>query len=58
MLDKNANKPRTRYESLENLNLISLWWQSGSDWSSIIQEKIQAATDKPIVKTNLILQVR
>jgi hypothetical protein len=26
--------------------LISLWWQSGSDWSSIIKEEIQADTNQ------------
>ena len=50
MLDKNTNKPTTKYKSLEDLNLISLWWQSGSDWSSTIKEEIQADTNKPIAK--------
>ncbi|WP_250123489.1 hypothetical protein [Chroococcidiopsis sp. CCMEE 29] len=50
MLDKNTNKPTTKYESLDDLNLISLWLQSGSDWSSIIQEEIQADVKQPIAE--------
>ncbi len=50
MLNKNTNKHRTKYESLQDLNLISLWWQSGSDWSSIIQEEIQADIEQPITQ--------
>lgn len=50
MLDKNTNKPTTKYKSLEDLNLISLWWQSGSDWTSTIKEEIQADTNQPIAK--------
>lgn len=50
MLNKNANKSTTKYQSLEDLNLLGLWWQSGSDWSSTIQEEIQADTNQPIVE--------
>lgn len=50
MLDKNTNKPRTKYESLNDLNLISLWWQSGSNWSSTIKEDIQADIEQPIAQ--------
>lgn len=50
MLDKNTNKPITKYKSLEDLNLLSLWWQSGSDWSSTIKEEIQADTNQPIIE--------
>lgn len=50
MLDKNTNKPTTKYESLDDLNLIILWFQSGGDWSSTIKKEIQAATNKPIVE--------
>ena len=50
MLDRNTGKPTTKYKSLEDLNLISLWWQSGSDWSSTIKEAIQADTNQPIAK--------
>ncbi len=50
MLDRNTSKPKTNYKSLEDLNLISLWWQSGSDWSSTIKEEIQADTNQPIAK--------
>lgn len=50
MLDKNTNKPTTKYESLEDLNLISLWSQSGSDWSSTIKEEIQTDTNQPIAE--------
>ena len=50
MLDRNTSKPTTKYKSLEDLNLISLWWQSGGDWSSTIKEEIQADTNQPIAK--------
>ena len=50
MLAKNTSKLRTEYKSLEDLNLISLWWQSGSDWTSTIKEEIQADTNRPIAK--------
>lgn len=50
MLDDNTNKPTTKYESLEDLNLINLWSQSGSDWSSTIKEEIQADTNQPIAE--------
>lgn len=48
MKDRNTNK--TKYESLENLNLISLWWQSGSNWSSTIKDDIQADIEQPIAQ--------
>lgn len=48
MKDRNTNK--TKYESLEDLNLISLWWQSGSNWSSTIKDDIQADIDQPIAQ--------
>jgi hypothetical protein len=50
MLNKNTSKPRTQYESLHDLNLISLWWQSGSNWSLTIQEDIQADIEQPIAQ--------
>lgn len=50
MLDKNTNKPTIQYEPIEDLNLISLWLQSGSDWSSTIKEEIQADTNQPIAE--------
>lgn len=50
MLDRYTSKPTTKYKSLEDLNLISLWWQSGSEWSSTIKEAIQADTNQPIAK--------
>lgn len=50
MLDKNTNKPTTKYESLKDLNLISLWSPSRSDWSSIIKKEIQADINQPIVE--------
>lgn len=40
MLDNNTNKPIPKHQSLEDLNLLSLWRQSGSNWSSTIQEEI------------------
>ena len=50
MLDNNINKPTTKDESPEDLNLISLWSQSGSDWSSIIKEEIRADINQPIAE--------
>ncbi|PSB27384.1 hypothetical protein [Chlorogloea sp. CCALA 695] len=50
MLEQNDHKPTIKYESLEDLNLISLWSLSGRDWSSIIQEEIQTDTNQPIVE--------
>lgn len=50
MLDKNTNKPTAKDDSLEDLNLISLSSPSGSDWSSIIKEEIQAHTNQPIIE--------
>lgn len=50
MLNKNTNKPKTQYKSLDDLNLISLWWQSGSNWSSTIKEDIQADIEQPIAQ--------
>lgn len=50
VLDNNNNKPTTKYESLEDLNLITLWSQSGSDWSSTIKEEIQADTKQAIAE--------
>jgi hypothetical protein len=44
------NIPKTRYESLCDLNLLSLLSQCGSDWSSTIKEEIQASTNQPIEK--------
>lgn len=49
MSDKNTNKPTTQYESLRDLNLLSLW-SHGSDWSSIVREEIQATTNQPIAE--------
>ena len=48
MLNKNFNKPTIKYESLEDLNLISLWSQSGSDWSLTIKQEMQANINQPI----------
>ena len=50
MLDKNTNLPTTKEESLEDLNLISLWTLNGSDWSSTIKEEIQANSNHPIAE--------
>jgi hypothetical protein len=50
MLNKNTNKPTTKYESLEDPNLISLQSQSGSDWSLTIKKKIQANIKQPIAE--------
>lgn len=50
MSDKNTNKPKIKYESLEDLNLITLWSQTGSNWSSTIKKEIQADTNQMIAK--------
>lgn len=50
MLDKNTNKSTIDYEYIDDLNLISLWLQSGSNWSSTIKEEIHACTEKPITQ--------
>lgn len=50
MSDKNTNKPKIKYESLADLNLISLWSQTGSNWSSTIKKEIQADTNQPIAE--------
>ena len=50
MWNKNTNKPTTKSEFIEDLNLISLWSQSGSDWTSAIKEEIQANTNQPIAE--------
>ena len=50
MSDKNTNKPKIKYESLEDLNLITLWSQTGSNWSSTIKKEIQADTNQPIAE--------
>jgi hypothetical protein len=42
------NNPKTRYESLCDLNFLGLWSQCGGDWSSTIKEEIQAATNQSI----------
>jgi hypothetical protein len=42
--EKFDDNPRTHYESLYDLNLLGLWSQYGSDWSSTIKEEIQADT--------------
>ena len=50
MFNKNPNKPTTKYQSLADLNLISLWSQSGSDWSLTIKQEMQANINQPIAK--------
>ncbi len=50
MLNKNTNKPTITSEFIEDLNLISLWSQSGCDWTSTIKEEIQANTKQPIAE--------
>lgn len=50
MSDKNINKSTPKYEFVEDIQLITLWVQSGIDWSSIDKEEIQADIDRPIVE--------
>lgn len=50
MLDNNTNKHTPKHQSLEDLNLLSLWWQSGSNRSSTIEEEIQLDTKQPIIE--------
>lgn len=42
MSDKNTNKLTTQYEFLRDLELLSLWSQSGRDWTSTIKEEIRS----------------
>ena len=42
------NKQMIRYESLSDLDLVSLWSLNGNDWSSLIKEEIQAVNNQPI----------
>ncbi len=46
--EKFRNNHRIRYQSLCDLNLLSLWSQSGSDPSSITREEYLAATNQPV----------
>jgi hypothetical protein len=46
--EKFDDNPRTHYESLYDLNLLGLWSQYGSDWSSTIKEEIQADTNQSL----------
>lgn len=49
MSKENLNKnPKTGYESLCDLNLLGLWSQCGSNWSSTLKEEIHAAINEPI----------
>jgi hypothetical protein len=48
--DKYHNTSKTQDESLHDLNLLGLWSQCGSDWSSTIKEEIQATTNEPILQ--------
>lgn len=50
MSDNNTNKSKIKYESLEDLNLITLWSQTGSNWSSTIKKEIQADTNQPLAE--------
>jgi hypothetical protein len=45
---KFSNTSITRDESLGDFKLLSLGSLSGRDWSSIVKEEIQAATNRPI----------
>lgn len=60
MPKENLNKnPKTGYESLGDLNLLGLWSQCGSDWSSTLKEEVQSAINQPIKeeKPNFINKV-
>ncbi|MBD1895859.1 DUF4278 domain-containing protein [Coleofasciculus sp. FACHB-129] len=48
--DKYHNASKTRDEFLYDLNLLGLWSECGSNWSSTVKGKIQAATNEPIVQ--------
>jgi hypothetical protein len=48
--DEHHHTSKTRDESLRDLNLLGLWSQYRSDWSSTIKEESQAATNEPIVE--------
>jgi hypothetical protein len=42
------DKPRKDYKSLYDLNLLGLWSQCESDWSSTIKEEIEADTNQSL----------
>ncbi len=46
--EKFDDNPKTHYKSLSDLNLLGLWSQGGSDWSSTIKEEIQADTNQSL----------
>jgi len=46
--EKSDDNPKTHYKSLSDLNLLGLWSQGGSDWSSTIKEEIQADTNQSL----------
>jgi hypothetical protein len=46
--EKFRNNPTVKYEYLCDHNLLGLGLTSGCDWSSIIQEECQAATNQPV----------
>lgn len=49
MSDKNTNKS-THNKFGEDIQLITLWLQSGIDWSSIDKEENQADINQPIAE--------
>ena len=56
MSKENLNQnSKTGYESLYDLNLLGLWSQCGSDWSSMIKEETQAGINQPIKEEKLNL---
>ncbi|MBD1834359.1 DUF4278 domain-containing protein [Cyanobacteria bacterium FACHB-472] len=48
--DKYHNAFKTQDEFLCDLNLLGLWPQCGSNWSSTFKGEIQATTNEPIVQ--------
>lgn len=58
MSDQNfSHIPKTRYESLYDLKSLTLWSPSGSEWSSITNEEIQATTNPSREESNLTNKV-
>jgi hypothetical protein len=47
------NNPEKRDESLYDLNLLGLWSQCGSDWSSTIKEEIQEGINQPLEQEDI-----
>ncbi|NEP58524.1 MAG: hypothetical protein F6K31_16160 [Symploca sp. SIO2G7] len=46
--DKVSNSEGAKYESVCDLNLLSMYWVGGSHWSVTIKQECLAATQEPV----------